>query len=225
MVTAPWWRGVHAVPVRCRRWPASTTLRAPCVRRERRYRWPCLVIAPRRRRVPLECSRGVSPSQLANCRPRRNAWMCPTLATSAVAVKSPTPGTSKQPLRSRVVGRKGRELLFHRLNAGFALAELRVDESQGGAQVDRQRKLRVFEQPRELRQDGPRPQGQRDAVFAQQAPDGSGAGRHPLLPHARCNATSACCSGRFTAPGTTVPLRAASTNASTSVRPVFCRRT
>ena len=152
--------------------------------------------------------------------------MCPTLATSAVAVKSPTPGTSgKQPLRSRVVGRKGRELLFHRLNAGFALAELRVDESQGGAQVDRQRKLRVFEQPRELRQDGPRPQGQRDAVFAQQAPDGSGAGRHPLLPHARCNATSACCSGRFAAPGTTVPLRAASTNASTSVRPVFCRRT
>ena len=63
--------------------------------------------------------------------------MCPTLATSAVAVKSPTPGTSKQPLRSRVVGRKGRELLFHRLNAGFELAELRVDESQGGAQVDR----------------------------------------------------------------------------------------
>ena len=39
----------------------ESTARAPCIKSVRRYRSPCLLIAPRRRRPPLECSRGVRP--------------------------------------------------------------------------------------------------------------------------------------------------------------------
>ena len=35
--------------------------RAACINRVRRYWSPCLLMVPRWRRLPLECSRGVSP--------------------------------------------------------------------------------------------------------------------------------------------------------------------
>ncbi len=49
-------------------------------------------MGPSLRRDPLDDSRGVRPSQLANCRPRLKARMCGTEPTSAVAVITPTPG-------------------------------------------------------------------------------------------------------------------------------------
>jgi hypothetical protein len=48
-----------------------------------------LVIRPSRSLPPLECCRGVIPSQAAKLRPFLNTWGSPTLATSAVAVCGP----------------------------------------------------------------------------------------------------------------------------------------
>ena len=41
---------------------------------------------------PLECCRGTRPSQAESCRPDRNCAPSPIVATSAVAVMTPTPG-------------------------------------------------------------------------------------------------------------------------------------
>ena len=42
---------------------------------------------------PLECCRGTIPNHAANCRPFLKVWASPTVATTAVAVIGPTPGT------------------------------------------------------------------------------------------------------------------------------------
>jgi len=54
-----------------------------------------LLIEPRRRRSPVDDSRGVSPTKLARWRPEGKRDASPTTATSAVAVNSPMPGTER----------------------------------------------------------------------------------------------------------------------------------
>ena len=89
--------GLHG-PLLQRRRPAAvfacqTTERAPCVRSMRTYTSPRLLMAPSRRRDPLESSFGVKPRKLAKCRPDGKRRMSATSATNAVAVITPTPGT------------------------------------------------------------------------------------------------------------------------------------
>jgi hypothetical protein len=59
----------------------------------RRYRLPRLEMLPRMDRPPVLYCRGTSPSQAPKSRPRSKASPVPIAATTAVAIRGPTPGT------------------------------------------------------------------------------------------------------------------------------------
>jgi hypothetical protein len=65
---------------------------APTTSSRRRYRLPCLEIGPSRWRPPVECSRGVSPSQEANARPFLKADASAIRPAKAEAPIGPTQG-------------------------------------------------------------------------------------------------------------------------------------
>lgn len=85
-------KAVNGRPAFFRLSPTFSAERAPWISRARRCESPCLVMRPRRRLPPLECSFGVIPSQLAKCRPLAKRWIFPIEAWSAVAVITPMPG-------------------------------------------------------------------------------------------------------------------------------------
>jgi len=71
----------------------SSTDLPPCTNKVRKYVLPCLFMPPSDRVLPELCTRGVSPTQLANFLPVENRAAFPTLDTSAVLVNNPIPGT------------------------------------------------------------------------------------------------------------------------------------
>jgi len=73
---------------RCQR----NTARDPCTKRRLRYPSPRLEIRPSRLLPPDECCRGTRPSQADKWRPELNGEPSPMVASSAVAVMTPTPG-------------------------------------------------------------------------------------------------------------------------------------
>src|SRR4051812_36734512 len=80
--------------------PAGTPLRAaqratalaPMISKRRSARSPILEVLPSRSLPPLERWTGVSPSQAAKSRPRRNMWAGGASAVRAAAVTAPMPG-------------------------------------------------------------------------------------------------------------------------------------
>src|SRR5918993_6034469 len=72
----------------CRR-----TVVAPRMSRVRSVGLPIFEIRPRRSLPPLECGRGVNPSQAAKCRPETNPVGSGTRALSEAAEIGPMPGT------------------------------------------------------------------------------------------------------------------------------------
>ena len=64
----------------------------PRISRRLRERSPILVVAPRRCLPPVECCLGVSPSQAAKSRARRNVSGGGASVASAVAISGPMPG-------------------------------------------------------------------------------------------------------------------------------------
>ena len=69
-----------------------STVRAPCTSKRLIVPSPRFDIRPSLSLPPLECCRGTRPSQAESCRPERNCAPSPIVATSAVAVMTPTPG-------------------------------------------------------------------------------------------------------------------------------------
>src|SRR3954451_13180885 len=80
--------------------PAGTPFRAaqratalaPMISKRRSERSPILEVRPSRSLPPLERWTGVSPSQAAKSRPRRNVWAGGASAVRAAAVTAPMPG-------------------------------------------------------------------------------------------------------------------------------------
>ena len=146
----------------------QTTERAPCVRSMRTYTSPCLLMAPSRRRDPLESSFGVRPRKLAKCRPDGKRRMSVTSATSAVAVISPTPGTVCKSVTSRHLGRERLELSFD--GTHVRLEHLNLVTGRRERRVQQQRHRGRFDQQRpDVGDDVLRADGDKDAEFAQQA--------------------------------------------------------
>ena len=81
-----------------------------------KYGSPCLLIRPRRRRSPEECSREVRPSQLAKCRAVGKRWMSTTEARSAGG-EGADAWDLQQPLDNGIVFAEARELAIDLLAA------------------------------------------------------------------------------------------------------------
>ena len=172
---------------RRRRCAASSTARAPCVSKHRRYTSPRLLMPPSRRRAPLEYSRGVSPSQLANWRARRNVWMCPTVPTSAVAVNSPIPGMLAQARRRPDRRRRTRSSRSRCATRVSICPDLLLDAREHRCRWFAERCLRLLHDRRNRLHCGARARGQQQSLLAQdpaESVDARGPRRHPLLTHA-----------------------------------------
>ena len=90
---------------------------------------------PSRRRVPLECSRGVRPSQLANCRARANAWMWPTLPYERRRGQQADAGNGAQ-ARDHGIGRGQRlQLALHGHQPRLQRSHFLVDTREGVPQM------------------------------------------------------------------------------------------
>ena len=82
----------HGLALSLPRLAALAAELAPRIKSRLRLRSPILVVRPSRSLPPLECCRGVSPSQAAKSRPRRKVEAGGANATYAVATTAPTPG-------------------------------------------------------------------------------------------------------------------------------------
>ena len=99
----------------------SSELRAQWTSSVRRYWFPLLLIPPSLCLPPLECSRGVRPSQAARSRPRSKAFPLPIAATRAVAVCGPIPGTSSS--------RRQASLAFASAASSSSMSRIRLSSS------------------------------------------------------------------------------------------------
>ncbi len=96
---------------------------APMITRRRKDRSPIFVVAPRRRLPPVECCRGIRPSQAAKSWPLRNVSGGGTRTAIAVAISGLMPGTVMS-LRATSF------FVARRAISGVELCNLRVELGQ-----------------------------------------------------------------------------------------------